>query len=165
MVLPRWLESASCPIALSDAVTALLDARQLPLPDGKSAWFDIPGPDVLSAHEMLMIVGELEGRGIPALRVPLLTPRLSAHWLRLISGADYGVARELVLGLETDLLPRDRRYWTLTGHPPRVSFRAAAKDALEREPRRRGLAGWFVRNEERMVRSVFRRPRRALPSE
>ena len=157
MVLPRWLESASCPIALPDVVTALLDARQIPLPGGASAWFDIPGPDVLSAHDMLTIVGELEGRRIPALRVPLLTPRLSAHWLRLIAGADYGVARELVLGLADDLLPRDRRYWELTRHPPQVSFRAAAKEALQTEPRRRGLKGWIARNEERMVRSVFRR--------
>jgi uncharacterized protein YbjT (DUF2867 family) len=157
MVLPRWLESASCPIALPDVVTALLDARRIPLPGGESAWFDIPGPDVLTAHEMLMIVGELEGRRIPALRVPLLTPRLSAHWLRLVSGADYGVARELVLGLQDDLLPRDRRYWELTRHPPQVSFRAAAKEALRTEPRRRGIAGWNARNEERMVRSVSRR--------
>jgi uncharacterized protein YbjT (DUF2867 family) len=157
MVLPRWLESKSCPIALPDVVTALLDARRIPLPAGESAWFDIPGPDVLTAHDMLMIVGELEGRRIPALRVPLLTPRLSAHWLRLVSGADYGVARELVLGLENDLLPRDRRYWELTRHPHQVSFRAAAREALQTEPRRRGLAGWTARTEERMVRSFFRR--------
>lgn len=158
MVLPRWLESRSCPIALPDVVTALLDARRIPLPGGESAWFDIPGRDVLSAREMLMIVGELEGRHIPALRVPLLTPRLSAHWLRLVSGADYGVARELVLGLEDDLLPHDRRYWELTQHPPEVSFRAAASEALRTEPRRRGLGGWIARSEEKMVRSVSRRP-------
>lgn len=160
MVLPRWLESASCPIALSDVVTALLDARSVELPGGKSAWFDIPGPDMLSARDMIMIVGELEGRRIPAVRVPYLTPRLSAHWLRLISGADYGVARarELVLGLENDLLPHDRRYWALTGHPPRVSFRAAATHALESEARRRGVGAWLARSEERIVRSIFGRP-------
>src|SRR5690606_3580916 len=52
MLLPRWLESASCPIALADVVTALLDARRIPLPGGESAWFDIPGPEVLRARDM-----------------------------------------------------------------------------------------------------------------
>lgn len=51
MILPRWLESRSRPIALPDVITALLDARLLPL--AESSWFDIGGPDVLSVREML----------------------------------------------------------------------------------------------------------------
>ena len=158
MLLPRWLDSKSCPIALPDVVTALLDARHVPLT--KSAWFDIPGPDVLSAREMIMMVGALEGRRIPALRVPLLTPRLSAGWLKLISRADYDVARELVLGLRGDLLPRDRRWWELAGHPPRLSFRAAATDALKTEPRQPGARGWLSRREEDLMRRFGKRSAR-----
>jgi len=37
MVFPRWLDSKTCPIALPDVVTALLDARDVPLDE--SAWF------------------------------------------------------------------------------------------------------------------------------
>jgi uncharacterized protein YbjT (DUF2867 family) len=155
MLLPRWLESKSCPIALPDVVTALLDARSVSL-DG-SAWFDVPGPELLSARAMLMIVAELEGRRLPAVRVPLLTPRLSGAWLRLITGADYDVARELVLGLREDLLPRDRRYWELTGHPPAWSFRAAAKSALETEAPGRGVLAWLGRQEERAIRHALAR--------
>jgi hypothetical protein len=155
MVLPRWLESKSCPIALPDVVTALLDARAVSL--AGSSWFDIPGPEPLSAREMLMIVADIERRSIPAVRVPLLTPRLSAAWLKLVSRADYDVARELVLGLREDLFPRDRRYWELTGHPPEWTFRAAAEHALATERRERGLAGWLGRQEERAIRNVFTR--------
>ncbi len=54
MILPRWLESRSCPIALADVSTALLDARRVPI--HASEWFDLPGPDVLSAREMLEMV-------------------------------------------------------------------------------------------------------------
>jgi uncharacterized protein YbjT (DUF2867 family) len=155
MVLPRWLESKSCPIALQDVVGALLDARRVALDRG--AWFDIPGPEVLSAREMLMIVGALEGRHIPTVHVPFLTPRLSAGWLKLISSADYGVARELVLGLKEDLLPRDGRYWELTGAGPRWSFRRAAKDALDSPLRQPGLSGWLGRREEDAIRRFGRR--------
>ncbi len=154
MVLPRWLESRCCPIALPDVITALEDARLVPL--DRSQWFDIPGPDTVSVRQMLMTVSELAGRHIPAVGVPLLTPRLSAGWLKLVSRADYAVARELVLGLEHDLLPHDSRYWELTGHPPRLSFRAAAAQALETEAPQPGIRGWVARQEERLVHRVGR---------
>jgi hypothetical protein len=144
-VFPRWLDSKTCPIALADVITALLDARGVPLTD--SAWFDIPGPEVLSAREVLEIVADLDGRRIPSIRVPVLTPALSAMWLRIISGAEYTVARELVLGLSHDLLPQ-RSFWDLAPHAPSVSFRAAAADALRSEK----PPSVFVRSLERAVR-------------
>jgi len=130
MVLPRWLESKTCPIALPDVIAALLDARDVPL--AASTWFDIPGPEVLSAREMLEVVAALDGRRVPSVRVPVLTPALSAMWLKLVSGADYALARELVLGLTEDLLPQ-RSFWGITGRSPRWTFRAAAANALAAE--------------------------------
>lgn len=127
MVLPRWLESRSAPISISDVIAALLDARLLAPMRG---WFDIPGPDTLSVREMLETVAALDGRRLPALRVPVLTPRLSAMWLRLISGADYAVARELVMGLTEDLLPQ-HSLWDVTRRPARQPFRDAARAALD----------------------------------
>lgn len=130
MVLPRWLESKTCPIALADVIAALRDAREVPL--AGSTWFDIPGPDVLRARELLAIVAALDGRHVPSVRVPVLTPGLSAMWLKLVSRADYALARELVLGLTADLLPQ-RSFWDITGHPPRWTFREAAASALATE--------------------------------
>jgi uncharacterized protein YbjT (DUF2867 family) len=147
MVLPRWLDSRSCPVSLADVIAALLDARSGSLEHG--AWFDIPGPDVLSAREMLEIVAELDGRRIPAIRVPVLTPRLSAMWLKLVSGADYALARELVVGLTEDLLPQ-RSFWEVTGDPPRHRFREAAAAALASEAPPSRLA----RTVERLVRRL-----------
>lgn len=148
MVLPRWLESRTCPIALPDVITALLDARELPL--AGSAWFDIPGPEVLRAREMLAIVAALGGRRVPSVRVPVLTPALSAMWLRLVSGADYALARELVLGLTEDLLPQ-RSFWDLTGHRPRWTFREATAAALATES---PPSSRIARAVERTVRRV-----------
>lgn len=145
MLLPRWLDSRTCPIALADVIEALLAARELPI--ARSAWFDIPGPDTLSMREMLEIVAALDGRRIPAVRVPVLTPALSALWLKLVSGADYAVGRELVLGLTDDLLPR-RSFWDIIEQAPRWSFRAAAAEALATETPPSGVA----RTIERLVR-------------
>jgi uncharacterized protein YbjT (DUF2867 family) len=116
MVLPAWLASRSSPLALTDAVRALADAIDVPL--RASECFDLPGPDTLSAKEILEHVAALEGRRVPSVSLPWLTPRLSALWLRLVTRAEYALARELVLGLTDDLLPRDDRFWGLIGRPP-----------------------------------------------
>jgi uncharacterized protein YbjT (DUF2867 family) len=152
MVLPRWLESKSCPVALEDVVHALVDARTVPLKD--SAWYDLPGPEALSGREILERVAVLRGRRLPYVRVPFVTPRLSAMWLRLITRAGYPVARELVLGLRHDLLPKDERYWELTDHRTLVTFNVAARRALlaeETESGPRSAGGIAAAIEERFV--------------
>jgi uncharacterized protein YbjT (DUF2867 family) len=131
MLLPRWSKSKSRPVALRDVVAALVAARRVPLE--RSAWFDVPGPEVLTARAMLERVGRLRGVSVPMVPVPVLTPRLSAMWLKLVTGADYAVAKELVLGLEKDLLPENDRFWDLIGHRGLTTFDEAAREALATE--------------------------------
>jgi uncharacterized protein YbjT (DUF2867 family) len=131
MVLPKWLASRTRPIALQDVVEALVSAANLPLPH--SEWFDLPGPEVMNGQQILERIAELRGRRFLALKVPFLSPRLSALWLRLITRTDFALARELVLGLEQDLLPKDERFWSLIGHTQLMSFDAAARYALASE--------------------------------
>lgn len=131
MVLPRWLSSRTQPVALADVVAALCGAADVPLEH--SEWFDVPGPEVLSGQEILERIARLRGRRFLALKVPFLTPQLSALWLRLITRTDFALARELVLGLKDDLLPRDARFWELIGHTALVPFDDAARHALASE--------------------------------
>jgi len=128
MVLPRWLKSRTRPIGLDDVVIALVAAAALPLKE--SAWFDIPGPEILSGRQILERIAALRGRRILAVEVPLLTPQLSALWLRLVTRTDFSLARELVMGLGEDLLPKDDRFWQLVDHQQLLSFDEAAARAL-----------------------------------
>jgi uncharacterized protein YbjT (DUF2867 family) len=131
MILPRWLKSRTCPVAIDDVVTALIAAATMTL--AESTWFDIPGPEVMTGREILERIGALRGRQIIAIEIPLLTPQLSALWLKLVTRADFAVARELVLGLSADLLPRDARFWQLIGHSELLPFDEAARRALMSE--------------------------------
>jgi uncharacterized protein YbjT (DUF2867 family) len=131
MVLPRWLRSRSRPVALDDVVDALVAAADLPLE--RSAWFDLPGPEVLSGRQILERVAHLAGKRFVAVEVPVLTPRLSSLWLKLVTRTDFALARELVDGLTVDLLPADDRYWHLIGHPHLIGFDEAVRRALARE--------------------------------
>lgn len=138
MILPRWLRSLTRPVALDDVIEALLGASQIPLES--SVWFDIPGPEILSGRQVLERIAAVRGRKILIVEVPFLTPSLSALWLRLVTRTDYHLARELVMGLRSDLLPHSDEFWRLIGHTDLISFDEAARRALAAEDkgRRRG---------------------------
>jgi uncharacterized protein YbjT (DUF2867 family) len=131
MILPRWLKSRTRPVAIDDVLTALVEAGTMAI-DG-SEWFDIPGPEVMTGRQILERIAAVRGRRIVMLEVPLLTPRLSALWLRLVTRTDFSLARELVLGLGDDLLPEDDRFWQRIGHRELVSFDDAARRAFADE--------------------------------
>lgn len=140
MVLPRWLQSRTEPVAIDDVVVALV--RALDLPDDTSAWFDIPGPEVLSGKQILERTAMAMGLHRPrTIDVPLLTPRLSSLWVRVVTRADWSIARKLVVGLTEDLLAHDDRFWAAIDHPRRLTFDEAARRALAAEQREGPMPG------------------------
>jgi uncharacterized protein YbjT (DUF2867 family) len=156
MILPRWLRSRTQPVGIEDVLRALTAALTVPL-EG-SAWHDIPGPDVLSGAEILKETARLLGLRPPLmLEVPFLTPWLSSLWLRLVTRADWSVARELVAGLTEDLLAVDDRFWQTAGLPPPEGFAEAARRAILEE-RGGSLISGFWGAEEQLVARLRRAP-------
>lgn len=131
MILPSWLNTRSEPVSMTDVTAALTYAIDDAF-EG-SGWFDLPGPEVLSARQTLERVAAIAGRSPWMVDVPLLTPRLSSQWIRLFSSADYALARKLVDGLSTDLISKDGGYWPRMGEDQRMTFEEAARKALEEE--------------------------------
>ena len=129
MILPRWLDSRTEPVAIDDVLTALDGALDVDLPHSET--FDIPGPEILSGREILVRTASALGLKHPlVIRVPVLTPGLSSHWVRFVTRARWEVAREIVVGLTSDLLAENDRYWTLIDHVKRRDFSEAARRAI-----------------------------------
>lgn len=147
MVLPRWMKSRTQPVAIDDVVVALVRALDMPLE--ASAWFDIPGPVTLSGREIIEETARVMGLRHPFMvEVPFLSPRLSSHWVRFVTRAQWTVAREVVVGLAGDLLARDDHFWRRIAHPHRLPFAEAAARALDAErgeSRPRGIWGAIER--------------------
>ncbi|MEZ4308767.1 MAG: NAD(P)H-binding protein [Polyangiaceae bacterium] len=152
MVLPAWTMSRTCPLAIDDAVVALVRGLLIPLPE--SACYDIPGPEEVSARDMLSRVAALRGRRIPSISVPFLSVSLSSWWLKLVTRTDFSLARELVLGLTSDLLPESDRYWDEIGVRPKLGFDEAARRALLVEEGRGDKGSRAARVEESLVQLV-----------
>lgn len=133
MLLPSWLRSKTEPVAIEDVVVALTAALDMPLA-GSHAWFDIPGPEALSGKEILEIVSDALGLHRPRMvEVPLITPKLSSFWVRLVTRAKWKVAKQIVLGLTSDVLAESSRFWSLVRHEQRLSLAEAARNTVAAE--------------------------------
>jgi uncharacterized protein YbjT (DUF2867 family) len=133
MLMPKWLDNRTEPIAIDDVVAALVAALAVPL--AESAVYDLSGEEILSGREMLLRTAAILGVRPHTIRVPLLTPRLSARWLWLISGVDYRLAQELVDGLKRDLLAELHGYRELAHLPKPLTFDEAVRRAIAEGPR------------------------------
>ena len=105
MVTPRWIDTRTQPVAIADVVavlTALAEAHDPP------SEVQLGGADVLTYREMMERFAHVTGRRAPLiLRVPLLSPRLSSHWVALVTPIDAGLARPLVDGLSAEMVVRE----------------------------------------------------------
>jgi uncharacterized protein YbjT (DUF2867 family) len=134
MVTPRWVQTRTQPVAIDDAVAFLVGV--LGKDEALGEVYDVGGPEALTYGEMLKAVGRMPG-GILRLiiPVPLLTPRLSSHWLRLVTDVDLPTARSLIDSMSNEVVVHDRRIEELTGHRA-MPFDDAAERALRSRTQR-----------------------------
>ena len=109
MVTPRWVGSRIQPIAVRDVLHYLIGAAHLPPEVNRT--FDIGGPEVLTYREMMARYAAVAG--LPPRRVvpvPVLTPRLSAHWVNVVTPVPKAIAQPLIDSLVHEVVCR-------AGHP------------------------------------------------
>ncbi len=132
MLTPRWVQTRTQPIALADALTCLVGVLGRQETIGRA--YDIGGPDVTTYRDMLITVAHLMGRRRIIIPVPVLSPRLSSHWLNLVTDVDMTTARSLVDSLSNEVVVRDHSIDSVIGTdamPYRpLAFSAAAAAAL-----------------------------------
>ncbi len=133
MVTPRWVRNRIQPIAVRDVLYYL--TRAADAPDDFAGVFDIGGPDVLTYEQMMREyaeVAELPRRVI--VRVPVLTPWLSAQWVNLVTPVPRAIAVPLMESLVNDVVCRDQEIARHIPDPPegRTPYRRAVELALRR---------------------------------
>ena len=106
MVTPRWVHNKIQPIAVRDVLRYLVGAVTLP-PDVNRT-FDIGGPDVLTYLDMMLRYAQVAG--LPKRRVlpvPVLTPRLSSHWVDIVTPVPRPIAAPLIESLVHEVVCRE----------------------------------------------------------
>ncbi|MFJ2775402.1 SDR family oxidoreductase [Kitasatospora sp. NPDC087315] len=133
MVTPSWVGTRIQPIAVRDVLRYLTAAASLP-PEVNRA-FDIGGPEVLTYREMMRRYAAVAG--LPhrlIVPVPVLTPRLSSHWVGLVTPVPNRLARPLVESLRHEVVCAEHDIAGYVPDPPGglTGFDEAVRLALRR---------------------------------
>lgn len=104
MICPRWITTRVQPIAESDLLRYLEQAPYVP-----PGVYEIGGPEATTYREMIATYAAVRGlRPRRIVDVPVLTPRLSAWWVDLVTPVDRKVSHSLIESLTTDVVVEDR---------------------------------------------------------
>ena len=134
MVTPRWVYTRTQPIALTDVIRYLVGV--LDSPEARGKVFEIGGPEVLRYVDMLKRAAALQGKRLPSIGVPLLSPKLSAGWLALVTDVDIATARNLVESMTNEVVVHDRTIESIGPGTP-MGYDDAVRLALDDRARER----------------------------
>lgn len=127
MLCPRWLATATQPIAVDDVLAYLLAAKDLP--SGQSRIFEIGGPDVVTYGDLIREYARQKGLRRWLIFVPVLTPYLSGLWLALVTPKSFEVGRHLIEGLKNPTVVLDKSALDVFSIQP-MSVKAAIQNAI-----------------------------------
>ncbi len=103
MVCPRWVNTPTQPIALSDLLAYLTEAATVP-----PGIYEVGCTDATTYRQMMDTYAAVRGlRPRLIVKVPLLTPALSAHWVDLVTPVDRTVSHALIDSLAHDTTVTD----------------------------------------------------------
>jgi uncharacterized protein YbjT (DUF2867 family) len=106
MVAPHWVGTKTQPISLRDVVRYLVGVLDNEKAMGRI--FEIGGPEVLSYRDMLRRASKIQnGRDVPIVVVPVLTPQLSSRWLSLVTDVDAKTGRNLIESMDNEVVVTD----------------------------------------------------------
>jgi len=130
MLAPRWVtETRVQPIAIADLLTYLVAAVDRG-PVAPHDRIEVGAPDVMSYRDLMNVYADVAGvRRRLIIPVPFLTPRLSAHWVNLVTPLPKQLADSLIGSLKNHVVVTDDSALALSPHEP-TTVHAAIEGAL-----------------------------------
>ncbi|MCU0362101.1 MAG: SDR family oxidoreductase [Bacteroidales bacterium] len=139
MIAPRWLLTATQPVAVRNVIEALSGVLL-----NESAYkgsFDIGGPDILNYRQMLLDFAEVRGLKRRIRVVPVMTPRLSSYWLYFITSTSYRLAQNLVDSMKVEVICNENNLFSSLGIKP-ISYKDAIREAFEKIEMNNVMSSW-----------------------
>ncbi|MEJ2194056.1 MAG: SDR family oxidoreductase [Ignavibacteriaceae bacterium] len=140
MITPKWVNTRTQPIAIRDVLRYLIDA--LKVENTRGEIIEIGGEDILTYKDLMRIYADIRGLKRYFIKVPVLTPKLSSHWIGLVTPLPSRIAKPLVDGLKNELICKSNKARELFNFKT-ISYNEAVKLALQQNKTGKTETIWF----------------------
>ncbi len=132
MVVPKWTKTLTQPIGIDDVVRYL--AGVIDNEQALGRVFEIGGPEQLTYLEMMQQAAQvMNGRRVPIVTVPVLSPQLSSRWIGLVTDVDATTGRNLIDSMATEVVVTDDAILQIVPGEP-ATYMDAVKQAIAESP-------------------------------
>jgi uncharacterized protein YbjT (DUF2867 family) len=139
MVAPRWLNTRSQPISISNVLQFLTGVLMDELSFDNS--YDIGGPEILTYKDMLLIFAKARGLKRRIFVVPVMTPKLSSYWLYFITSTSYKLAVNLVDSMKVEVVCKENDLASRL-NIDLISYEESVRSAFNRIAQQEVLSSW-----------------------
>lgn len=130
MICPKWVFTRVQPIGISDVLSYLVGALTNEQSTGKI--IEIGGKDVLTYGDMMLEYANVRGLKRFLIPVPVLTPRLSSHWVHWMTPFPASISRPLIEGLRNEVTVKTSTAQMIFPEIKPICYRTAVQRALDR---------------------------------
>lgn len=139
MIAPKWLNTASQPIAIRNVIEYLFGVLLKEETYNKS--FDIGGTEVLTYKQMLLRFAKVRKLKRKILVVPVMTPKLSSYWLYFVTSTSYTLAKNLVESMKVEVICKPNNLRDLLGIEL-ITYDKAIELAFDKMEQNQVLSSW-----------------------
>ena len=139
MIAPKWLQTRTQPIGISDVLNYLLGVLGLEITFNQH--YDIGSKDILTYKEMLRGFAKVRGLNRWIWTVPVMTPKLSSYWLYFVTSTSYLLARSLVDSMKVEVVCEPNNLSEILNIEP-ISYEAALLKAFHKIERDQIASSW-----------------------
>lgn len=139
MIAPKWLKSRCQPIGISNIIAYLVGV--ICKEETYNQSFDVGGADILTYKEMLLGYARVRGLKRWIIPVPVLTPKLSSHWLYFVTSTSFTLAKSLVSSLKNEVICSNNHIQEIVPIEL-LTYEEALRLTLDRTQQRLVISSW-----------------------
>jgi len=128
MIAPKWLQTKTQPIGISDVILFL--NRVLLRKELFNKSFDIYGPEILTYKKMLLEFAGIRKLHRKIITVPVMTPKLSSYWLYFVTSTSYSLASSLVDSMKVEIIGKTNKLAETLAIKP-IPYKKAVERAFD----------------------------------